>query len=35
MEKYIYDMDAGTRTVKILRGIPGKELILRSVYDIR
>ena len=30
-----FDMDAGTRTVKILRGIPGKELILRSVYDIR
>lgn len=30
-----FDMDAGTRTVKILRGQPGKKLILRSVYDIR
>lgn len=30
-----FDMDAGTRTVKILRGQPGEKLILRSVYDIR
>lgn len=30
-----FDMDAGTREIKVLRGTPGRELILRSVYDIR
>ena len=34
LEDNYFDMDAGTRRVKILRGEPG-EISARSVYDIR
>ncbi len=29
-----FDMDAGSKTVRIIRGVPGK-ITVRSMYDIR
>ncbi|MBR6221739.1 MAG: hypothetical protein IKQ80_14330, partial [Clostridia bacterium] len=34
LEDNFFDMNAGTRRVKVLRGKPG-EIRVRSVYDIR
>ena len=34
LEDNYFDMDAGERRVKIVRGVPG-QLSARSVYDIR